>query len=586
MNIENDFLTDFDLFGKTPELYYNGKSKKSSSLGIGLTVFYIIIYIAFLIYKIVRMIKRIDLTFYDSYTFKGLPSINLTNNEFYGGFGMGGIVDERMYYLDVFYVSKYKENGAWKEKKTKLETEICQLEWFGSEYREIFADQPLEQYYCIKNVAGMVLEGYSNLERYSYFNVLYYPCVGTTKDGRDCYDYATKAQFFAFNTIELKIQDNDLNPEDYKKPVRRRAKDMNSPVFMNLFQLIYSYLQIVNIETDEDITGLNFFTDTIRREQYMKYEESFIITAPSFYGDILLTGGPICDVTLQLHAKVLTQKRMYVTLIDVLGDVGGLMELFFSLLNIISSFITEVMYDKSLINNLFSFDLEKKLVVLKKNKSKSGTENIDNPKMDIRKLDTFKLRQNFKNIYDNNEIKIYPKEISDNQISLEKINIPTTKKKIKKKKIKKKIEVKATNNQLNIYNEIEKSPNGNKLSMEENKEVKIGDTKVDGPTLNEISPRKSNNSIIIDDINLKNLYINNWAILCFWCTSKKKNVNRILFEEGSKIITQRLDIMNMFTHLYINEIIQEKLGIEVRYMEMSDNFKNSLLSLNSKETYI
>ena len=219
------------------------------------------------------------------------------------------------------------------------------------------------------------------------------------------------------------------------------------------------------------------------------------------------------------------------------------------------------MYDESLINNLFSFDLDKKLVVLKKNKSKSGTENIDNPKMDIRKLDTFKLRQNFKNIDDNNKIKIYPKEISDNQISLEKINIPTTKKKIKKKKIKKKIEVKATNNQLNIYNEIEKSPNGNKLSMEENKEVKIGDTKVDGPTLNEISPRKSNNSIIIDDINLKNLYINNWAILCFWCTSKKKNVNRILFEEGSKIITQRLDIMNMFTHLYINEIIQEKLGI-------------------------
>ena len=184
MNVENDFLTDFDLFGKEPELYYNGRSKKSSTLGIALTIAYIIIYIAFLIYKLIRMVRRVDLTFYDSYTFQGIPSINLTNNEFYGGFGMGGIVDERMYYLDVTYVSKVKVNGVWEETTKKLETEICQLEWFGSEYKEIFKDQPLDKYYCIRNVAGMVLEGYSNLERFSYFNVKYYPCVGKTKDGR------------------------------------------------------------------------------------------------------------------------------------------------------------------------------------------------------------------------------------------------------------------------------------------------------------------------------------------------------------------------------------------------------------------
>ena len=70
--------------------------------------------------------------------------------------------------------------------------------------------------------------------------------------------YEEKLSFFTSNLIELKIQDNDLNPTDYKFPVIRRQKDMNSPVFKDLFQLIYSYLQIVNIETDEDITGLIF----------------------------------------------------------------------------------------------------------------------------------------------------------------------------------------------------------------------------------------------------------------------------------------------------------------------------------------
>ena len=147
---------------------------------------------------------------------------------------------------------------------------------------------------------------------------------------------------FTVNTVELKIQDNDLNPTDYKTPVLRRKLDMNSPVFLDLFQMVYSYLQIINIETDEDITGLNFFTNTIRKQQYTRYDETFIIASPLLYGNILKTGGPIIDVTLQLAAKVLTEKRQYLQLIDVLGDVGGLMEILYTFLNIITSFVTEI----------------------------------------------------------------------------------------------------------------------------------------------------------------------------------------------------------------------------------------------------
>ena len=577
MNVENDFLTDFDLFGKQPEIYYHGKSKKSSAFGIVLTVIYIVIYIAFLIYKIIRMLKRIDLTFYDSYTFQGLPSINLTNNEFYGGFGMGGIVDEKMYRIEVFYVSKVKVNGVWQETTKQLPIEVCKLEWFGSEYQEIFADQPMNQYYCIKSVDGMVLEGYSNLERFSYFNVKYYPCVGQTKDGEECYDYYTKLQFFSVNTIELKIQDNDLSPENYKKPVIRRVKDMNSPVFHQLYQLIYSYIQIVNIETDEDITGLNFFTNTIRREQYTKYDESFLIASPLFYGDISQTGGPICDVYLQLSAKVLTEKRQYVTLIAVLGDVGGLMEILLTFLNIITSFITEVLYDRSLINNLFSFDLNKKLVVLNVKKKKRKSNDEDNQRIDIKRFDSIKLREDLQNIENNNKnIEIVPKDKLDNQFQLDsqfdKNNI-STRKKIKKK-IKKKTSVRSASHNLKSYNDIEKTPNyENKLSIEENKIIDNKDTKVNGTMC------RVNTSGV--DRDLKKVYINNWTIFCFWCTSKKRNVNKVLFEEGSKIITKRLDIMNMFNHLYINEIIQEKLGFEARDMEMTDEFKNYLHFFNS-----
>ena len=576
MNIENDFLTDFDLFGKTPELYYNGKSKKSSTFGIVLTIIYIILYIAFLIYKLVRMFKRIDMTFYDSYTFKGLPSIKLTNNEFYGGFGMGGRIDEQMYYLTVNYVRQAKVNGVWVEEENReLETEICRFEMFGPDYQEIFADQPLQNYYCIKDVKDLVLEGYSNLERYSYFNVKFYPCVGVTKDGIPCYDYNKKKLFFTQNVIELKLQDNDLNPEDYKMPVARRQVDMNSPVFKDIFQLIYSYIQIVNIETDEDITGLNFFTDTIRKEQYTRYDESFIITSPLFFGDILNTGGPIADVTLQLAAKVLTEKRQYTQLIDVLGDVGGLMEILYSLFSVISSMVTEILYDRSLVNNLFSFDLKKKYVVFNKARNRGLQTNANNTLKDIRRIDSVNLQEKYKELKDNKDIVIFSKENSGDQTIEAKTNIPSSKKKvikvIKKRKTQKNSTAK-TLFQLKEQNTQEQNvPNNeNKLSVDENKNIISVNNIPNEPIIT------VNDANISEDEDLRKVYINNWLICCFWFTNKKKNVNRVLFEEGSKIITERLDIMNMFNHLFIADIVQKKIGVEARGINMSENCISNL----------
>ena len=585
MNIENDFLTDFDLFGKIPEFYYKGKSKKSSIFGIVLTVLYIILYITFLVYKLIRMFQRVDVTFYDSYTFKGLPSINLTNNEFYGGFGMGGIIDEHMYHLTVEYVSKVRVNGAWVETRTPLKTDICQLEWFGPDYQDIFADQPLKNYYCIKDVSGMVLEGYSNLERFSFFNVKFYPCVGTTKDGEPCYDDAIKEKFFTFNSVELKIQDNDLNPLDYKNPVLRRKVDMNSPVFKGLFQLIYSYLQIVNIETDEDITGLNFFTNSIRKQQYTRYENSFLIASPLLYGDIFKTGGPIADVTLQLHAKVLTQKRQYTRLIDVLGDVGGLMEILYTFLNIISSFVTEILYDKSLVNSLFSFDINKKYVVFNNTKHRSKKANEENNLKDLRKMDSNHFKQKFEDLGNNKNIEIYSKENSGDQKIISKNTISSTRKRINKRKSTKNNNLKNSKTNLVQMNEQSNIPEDklqnyeNKISQEENKNIVGIYNVVNDPD------GTGNDTNYSSERDLKNIYINNLFICCFWCTRRKNNMNKILFEEGSKIITERLDILNMFNHLYIIELIQQKLNIEARGMNMSHRCKKNIQTYKLNNNY-
>ena len=74
------FLYEFDLFGKTPELYYKNRVRKVFIIGRIFSIIYSLIYVAFFVYKLIRMIKRVNVTFYDTFAFIGeVPSINITN---------------------------------------------------------------------------------------------------------------------------------------------------------------------------------------------------------------------------------------------------------------------------------------------------------------------------------------------------------------------------------------------------------------------------------------------------------------------------------------------------------------------------
>ena len=124
---------------------------------------------------------------------------------------------------------------------------------------------------------------------------------------------------------------------------------------------------------------LGFITDSknylsIRNKENLK----------SLKEDIFTTGDSICDITIALSEQELTQKRTYPKLIEVLGDVGGLMEVFFSFFRIISSFLNETLYETSLVNHLFSFDLRKKVLIIKEKKKQTNFKNLDDsPKIYI-----------------------------------------------------------------------------------------------------------------------------------------------------------------------------------------------------------
>ena len=134
----------------------------------------------------------------------------------------------------------------------------------------------------------------------------------------------------------------------------------------DLFVHIQSYWQVVNIETDEDIFGIST-SSNMRKEKYLKYDqfEIFYQTSKLDLDKLYL---PLMSLSINLSEQELTETRTYIKLITVIGDVGGFMEVIFSLFSVLASILTESIYTKSLVNYLFSFDLDKKLIYLKKKK--------------------------------------------------------------------------------------------------------------------------------------------------------------------------------------------------------------------------
>ena len=590
-NIDCQFLSEFDLFGKEPELYFKGKPQRTSKFGKILTYCYIIIYVAFFLYKIIRMLQKVDITFFETYAYSGIPSIRLTNDLFYGGFSLNGVIDPTIYFPIVYYYEGHRENGVmiWEEPYKIMELETCKIEKFGERYKEIFKNKDLEHTYCLKDVDKIILEGYSHLDSFKYLYVVFLPCVGYAPDGRQCKSIQEVTNFFLYGAkINFNIEDVELTPHIYDTPSQPLEKDITGPAFLTLYQQIYTYLQIVILETDQDVIGFEGLSD-IETQKFLKYDESWIISAPSPHAQGLQPLTPIAEVTIQLSAKVLTQKRKNTKLIEVLGDVGGLMEVVWSAFNILATVITDILYDKALINNLFSFDLDKKVIEIKKNKNKKENDNIkldDGPKIYSPKI---QLNNAFSGEDNNkNDIQLQDNinEKGDQNLNNLNINngIPTTKKK-KKKKIKQKVSnissvsrnIEMTNrnleednlknqNENNIYNV---SRNVNNFNM-------VNSISSEGKIINKDKETNNESRQIIDRIKMNCCCIYFW--FCF--ARKKKNVQNVLLDEGMDIIVENLDIMNIFKKIFYINKIEQSFKINSIF-DMTDNCKIKLKYLKS-----
>ena len=584
------FLKDLDIFGKNVELFYKGKDKQNTYFGSILTITYGIIYLAFLLYKIIRMFKKKDIIFYDTFSYLDEPPIiNITNENFYGGFALEDpnsydpFIDETIYIPKAYFKIGKRKGEEWDWKIKDVELERCNINKFGSFYKDKFKNKTLDTLYCFKEVNDQFI-GHFSYDYYSFFFIEFYPCVNTTENKNTCKPIEIIDYYLRSTFVSLQLQDIELTPLNYVSPARPRDQDIYTTVGKKLFQEIHIYFQIVNIETDLDILGFTDFQQ-VRLQKYLKYDSSIQMTN-LIESNIYETGESFCDITIKLTDKVLTERRKYTKIVEVLRDVGGFTEVMLSIFYVISSFSSKILYELSLVNNLFEFDINKKLILIKKfqNNYIENNEKNNNIIFEPVKIYTPKNSNNkinYKTALINDDISTHSKNrlnidnlITKNKLSNE-IMLPPKAKKSKKNK-------KSKNTQNNNeYNDI-KEITINNMNIKKEKKHKRSKRKKENGLENNENINDNNNDIkkeekidkdeenrgIINKIKINKICI----YLCFLCVRNRKNTEDILLNEGKKLIIEKLDIRNIFKKLYRDdENLNDEKGIN-----MSETCKNSL----------
>ena len=556
-NVRCRLIKDIDMFGKEPELYYKTRPKKTSWIGRILSISFVFIYFAFFIYKFIKMLRRVDVTFYDTFTYASSPPIvPITHENFYIAFALEDpnsydpFINEGVYYPKASFKRAEMKGEQFEWEVVPLEVEKCNLNKFGKNYQNLYKNIDLDNYYCFKDINNFNLEGHFSYLQYSFFYIEFFPCVNNSNitDGNKC-EPKEIIEYYLDNTfVSLEMEDIELTPKNFEKPIRERNVDVYTTVGAKLFEELHVFFEVVNIETDMDWFGFDEF-ENIKSQIYLKYDETFIMSN-IIQKDVYKTGEKFADVTLKLSENMRTQRRVYTKFVTILGDVGGFMEVIFTLFRIISSFSVDILYEVSMVNRLFNFDLNKKNVVLKE---------ITDIEDDKTATFSKKKRKREKEKEKDSENEKNPDQNDINIINPRKRTHRKTTKSLTQKK--------------SIYNYNLNDLNNRNLSSSKSKAYIPDDADLDNKKT--VFENSKVDSSYNEKSLVKKVRMNRACIYLWFCFVRRRRITEnVLLNEGMDLISKRLDIFNIFEKIYKAEQRNEPLMNKV--FSMSNECKTAL----------
>ena len=545
-----ELIKGIDFFGKEPEFYIQGRPKQVSIFGRVFTFIFIIIYILIFSYKLYRMTQRIDITFYDSYSNTNeIPYIKITQDNFTLMFAIldedgEPFIDDTIYYPEVYFSDDIE-----------VPIERCNPDKIGTKFIEYFQGYEINEFYCLQDI-NFSLQPMINTLRISI-----HPCRSLSEDDDYCESPEFIEEFLQNKLFMVYFPDIMLTPLNYKTPIKEIISSLNTEIFKNLGQYLYTQMQIVRIETSTNIIGFDFFTEP-KIEEFIKFDNEVILPFPgySFDDDTY----PVTIFELQLNNKILLEKRQYVQLIDVLGEIGGFMEIMFSFFSIICSVVADILYEKTITNNLFAFDIKKKLILIK---------NRNNP--------TFQVN-NGKIIdeQDHSEVNIYPNP-KKKKINKKKVVVAKSKKKEPNKKFKNNENETLSKKNMSEINSFKKGINIENINIQSTIKNNFKDkNKNNVERYKNLTKELKYDTDIEKNWIIKEVYLKDMLLSTFYCCGQKRNnLYKIILNESMNIIMDKLDLLNIFRSLSSIEHSNNGLNNNLDIIKMSEECTKDLAEI-------
>ena len=536
----------FDMYSKRASFFYNNQERIVSNFGFILTLIYIIVSLIIFFYNINITIKRKDIKVYDSSMYaQEIPSIKLNSNNLYFAFGLedpitnNRFIDESIYYPQILFIDRIKINGEFKTIfKKDLEYEVCNEENFGENYQHFFEKGQLNNSYCLKEFHdNLTLVGGFKYNQMTYIRIKIFPCVNTTENNYHCKSQEEIDYYLTNGYFSILVKDFGLNPSNYTYPILPTIQDLYTTIDKRLYRNF-----IINFGMTEVYTDKGFLFSKLEKKDYLQFRDTFQ-TFSFLEENEYLSGKEICIVQLRLIDNIYIQKRTYSKIPEIFSEVGGYMQLLYTIFSLISFFINKFNVELKIINSIFNFDIEKKKMTLKY----QSLKDFDSKKVLSRKKNLIFSRVSvFKQKFKNKDKKLIKENNNNNGVNMSTILNNSDINKINDTK-----NIKLNDNNIKINNQKKNIDNDNKSINNGNK------NDCTNHTINElfnksISPsnQKDDNSSIEDFHD--HIKLNLFDYLCHRKNpNKKKHLDS--FNLGISFYKKKMDLIHFFTVNLITE---------------------------------
>ena len=360
-------LLDFDIYSRRISFFYQSKEKLGSTFGFILTLLYVVLSIILFFIYFIKTVKREEVTASDSTIYpEGIPAIEINRDRLYLAFGlehptkMTRFIDERIYYPEVIFVERVKENGELiKRAETVLKLERCSKSKFGEKYQILLENEDLNNSYCLQDY-NLSLVGGFKYDKMSYFKINIFSCVNNTNNNNHCKPQDEIDKYLNAGYFSALIKDIGLNPFNFSFPTVPILQDLYTTIDKFTKKEYFLYFGITEIDTD-----VGLFTNKVNKEIHLKFQNDI---ANTFFVDNEKnqknTTQEIFTAQIRLEDNIHFQKRTYTKMSLVFSTTGGYMQVIYTILTLIALLTKKFSVEKKLLNSLFNFNIKQKKIIL------------------------------------------------------------------------------------------------------------------------------------------------------------------------------------------------------------------------------